>query len=1163
MRKIRLTIDIYVRDGQIHMADLYLPPDRRAASDRTGLDWEQQQEQEEKQRLIAAFEKALKDPAFMVVKIKDRDCPIYERWCSVIERGVVTRFLCDYIKTNKKKYPKVSTFDMLNEVSIVFPTVDTMDMFQMINYRNSHKTPDLQWTGHAVKYYKTWKNIDMRSNVLRCIINMFIDKFDDIAGVLKLVSDIEQIKCEYSAEDESTHISAHEEEYLSRVDTLKQAVYINWFKRVEESVDGLGEFHQLRSNMWAMLEYQQALGVTPYEPVRKRIRGDVEEEWYKAIYTIPTPHSIIIVKNKRDNSYVCWNYQTNTRVPLDHYKHVLPFDTKLVQLLKAEYMFAELLNKQNGVHLSNGYILTEEKEVVDENDEQTEDEMMADRERVDDEAEWSIMKAGLDDDVDYAAKRVHRPDRIVMQGAHLPPKPPHISKPWGVKRGCTGGRKGVGGRRGKLLRNPAEELLKSFQNQVHSGERTMQEVSKLLKSSLVDENKHLKTAGKKLDDLMSTRHDFIAKINRNLDTVTKEITHISDYVDDGDESRGDGTFGVVPIRKMVSSISQSMSSVHDMITKLDSNLVTLGINPHSISESEMFKEQDIRMEASSASAVSRVNQEMRAVLDTVDTMLTRMEEMMNNFTSSIGGHTTMQERTGVNDMLLNLDDFGDDFAGIISGAGDVAPASMIPKAGDQMERVTELYVEYNSKMKEAREMYNALIGNYKSLLGQFRKVQEVAVDESSKQNQYKTQAKDARSLSVLYKKCLNTQIQLNTTGMTKIEDILTRLELKLNEAAASKQESREKHINHLQTLQLNLENILSSIDNDEEGADEGGELATALVQSDTTMQQLKRDRMADLERVSETYRLNLGELQNAVSIAEENRDARRVELLQNIRDQDADERGAAPSMARDVFTHAVNDDYDAPTGCDDYNKKMYEGYKEALKEYEGMSQTISENRALAIKKAQLENMKQREELDKARIRRATAVKERNQMKLLKKYSTIQSVAGNAKRRKQHNGGHVANDITLQPEVPRPQIISVKEHFRKAKLLSGVPERHMKDTRCGIEERWGDFINNVFPSTMIVDNHGVKTWMIDDDSVMENVVLPFFKLKYGVAVKTNVCGRHSESLSIKQIFFRVCDEFITNLLLNTTDGDFKKLLPLFKPTFDLGVYNISQIDNGRR
>ena len=503
-------------------------------------------------------------------------------------------------------------------------------------------------------------------------------------------------------------------------------------------------------------------------------------------------------------------------------------------------------------------------------------------------------------------------------------------------------------------------------------------------------------------------------------------------------------------------------------------------------------------------------------------------------------------------MLLNLDDFGDDFAGIISGAGDVAPVSMIPKAADQTERVTELYGEYNSKMKEAREMYNALSGNYKSLLGQFRKVQEVALDESSKLNQYKTQAKDARSLSVLYKKCLNTQIQLNTTGMTKIEDILTRLELKLNEAAVSKQESREKHINHLQTLQLNLENILSSIDNDEEGADEGGELATALVQSDTTMQQLKWDRMADLERISETYRLNLRELQNAVSIAEENRDARRMELLQNIRDQDTDERGAAPSMARD-----------APSGCDDYNKKMYEGYKEALKEYEGMSQTISENRALAIKKAQLEKIKQRDELDKARIRRVTAVKERNQMKLLKKYSMIQSVADNAKRRKQHNGGHVANDITIQPEVPRPQIISVKEHFRKAKLLTGVPEKHMKDTRCGIEERWGDFINNVFPSSMIVENHGVKTWMIDDDSVMENVVLSFFKLKYWVAVKTNVCGRHSESLSIKQIFFRVCDEFITNLLLNTTDGDFKKLLPLFNPTFHLGVYNISQIDNGRR
>ena len=209
----------------------------------------------------------------------------------------------------------------------------------------------------------------------------------------------------------------------------------------------------------------QASTGSPCEPVRKRIGRDVEEEWYKAKYTIPTPHSIIIVKNKHDNSYVCWNYQTNTRVQLNHYKHVLPFDTKLVQLLKAEYRFAELSNKQNGVHLSNGYILTEEKEVVDENDEQTEDEMMADRERVDDEAEWSIMKAGLDDDVDYAAKGVQRPDRIVMQGAHLPPKPPYIRK-----RCCTGGRKGVGGRGGKLLRNPAEELLKSFQNQVHSGE---------------------------------------------------------------------------------------------------------------------------------------------------------------------------------------------------------------------------------------------------------------------------------------------------------------------------------------------------------------------------------------------------------------------------------------------------------------------------------------------------------------------------------------------------------------------------------------------------------------------------------------------------------------------------------------------------------------------
>ena len=42
--------------------------------------------------LVKAFEKALKKPWFMASKIKERDCPIYSRWCSVQEEKNVDCF---------------------------------------------------------------------------------------------------------------------------------------------------------------------------------------------------------------------------------------------------------------------------------------------------------------------------------------------------------------------------------------------------------------------------------------------------------------------------------------------------------------------------------------------------------------------------------------------------------------------------------------------------------------------------------------------------------------------------------------------------------------------------------------------------------------------------------------------------------------------------------------------------------------------------------------------------------------------------------------------------------------------------------------------------------------------------------------------------------------
>ena len=43
--------------------------------------------------------------------------------------------------------PAINPFDMLDEISIVYPTMQSVDMIQIINGRNSFKADDIQWTG--------------------------------------------------------------------------------------------------------------------------------------------------------------------------------------------------------------------------------------------------------------------------------------------------------------------------------------------------------------------------------------------------------------------------------------------------------------------------------------------------------------------------------------------------------------------------------------------------------------------------------------------------------------------------------------------------------------------------------------------------------------------------------------------------------------------------------------------------------------------------------------------------------------------------------------------------------------------------------------------------------------------------------------------------------
>ena len=129
----------------------------------------------------------------------------------------------------------------------------------------------------------------------------------------------------------------------------------------------------------------------------------------------------------------------------------------------------------------------------------------------------------------------------------------------------------------------------------------------------------------------------------------------------------------------------------------------------------------------------------------------------------------------------------------------------------------------------------------------------------------------------------------------------------------------------------------------------------------------------------------------------------------------------------------------------------------------------------------------------------------------------------------------------------PQMLVIKDHFRKAKIMPTIPERHMKDMRTNIKERWNDFVDNIFPSVTIVDNHGVKTWSINSQSVMTNIVIPFLKLKYGMDLSNE--SENDELMSkdcLKYTFFNLCDELVTGLLLKAENDEYKHLMRVFKP-----------------
>lgn len=183
--------------------------------------------------------------------------------------------------------------------------------------------------------------------------------------------------------------------------------------------------------------------------------------------------------------------------------------------------------------------------------------------------------------------------------------------------------------------------------------------------------------------------------------------------------------------------------------------------------------------------------------------------------------------------------------------------------------------------------------------------------------------------------------------------------------------------------------------------------------------------------------------------------------------------------------------------------------------------------------------------------RESAIKEREHKRNMKRYRDAVVMAEMAKKRKMDTSGtgdnYVADTLTVSAGAPKPQMLVVKDHFRKAKILSGVSDRTIEKIKDNIRHRWDDLVQAVFPTITIIDIHGVKTWALNFSAVTTEIMEPFFKLRYGVKFSWAKMDRGSSSDSPKDRFFEACDDLITGLLVNNNAGLIipKEILAVFK------------------
>ncbi len=686
-------------------------------------------------KALGEYEKAFKNPTFLRKIIFDRDRPIHEKWCSTKEADWVNGKLEEYLLKEVRRVRKERPFELFEDVSVVYPAVDTIDLFNMLNSLPSFKSDTNHWTGHAEQWAKMWSELDVRRYLMGYGARNFIKKFsrtNDVVTLVKLLnetSDTEERRTEEDVDDDLCF-----KQYAKH---LKSVMYKSWYGNIDEAVDSLGDpENNVKADMKLMTSYRMALGLVPYERRSKRrnnnnpMADEDEGPWMSVRHDIPDPYSVMIVRDMRDKKYMCWNFKRSSKPSLIFFdtQQQLPFATKLKELLKMEYVYADMFRKQNSTHLSNGYILVEDRDSVAEaavrakqlkkGDGADAAAEAAKRDDKADEEDWKDQLRDLDDEVRELVRMDHKPAKPVFRGLARPNRMGYIDRLYNWKA-SGGGKSSSKNNKGDKVTgmketDPAADLVKMLQKQIMTGEASTQSLTQMIRSLVGEENKYLSNASKRVSEIANNKHKFIQMIHKNLRSVEQEMNKIEGVTSSVGGSGERDKFGLLPIKAMFAALNNHTTTIEDMVHKLETSLLSVGINVNSEDENAVFSEFNARVTASTTSAVSNAHMEMRKIMDTIAKMLNQVETTVDNF-SSTPYKQPVDAYYGVDALPSNFNMLG----GAL-GEDNMPTILNAPPPASTSAAADEMYAYCQSKVKAIADMYKILVDRYNELLKNFK-----------------------------------------------------------------------------------------------------------------------------------------------------------------------------------------------------------------------------------------------------------------------------------------------------------------------------------------------------------------------------------------------------------------------------------------------------------